>query len=48
MKGEGIFAEQIKRIFDIARRKAGIMNDQPPLSTAAFRRPGGTQLALFQ
>jgi DNA repair photolyase len=47
MKGEGIFAEQTKRLFEVARRKAGIKNDQPPLSTAAFRRPGGTQLTLF-
>ena len=47
MKGEGIFAEQIKRIFEVARRKAGIKNDQPPLSTAAFRWPGGTQLDLL-
>lgn len=47
MKGEGIFAQQIKRIFDVARRKAGIKNDQPPLSTDAFRRPGGTQLSLL-
>ena len=47
MKGDGIFAGQIQRIFDVARRKAGIRNDRPPLSTAAFRRPGGTQLALF-
>jgi DNA repair photolyase len=48
MKGEGIFAEQIHRIFEVARRKAGIKNDQPPLSTTALRRPGGIQLALFQ
>ena len=47
MKGDGIFAEQIQRIFDVARRKAGIQNDQPPLSPAAFRRPGGAQLNLF-
>ena len=47
MKGEGIFAEQIQRIFTVARRKAGIKNDQPPLSTAAFRRPGGAQMTLF-
>jgi DNA repair photolyase len=47
MKGEGIFAEQIQRIFTVARRKAGIQNNQPPLSTAAFRRPGGTQLKLL-
>ncbi len=47
MHGAGIFAEQIKRIFEVARRKAGIKNNQPPLSTAAFRRPGGTQLELL-
>ena len=47
MKGHSIFAEQIQRIFTVARRKAGIKNDQPPLSTAAFRRPGGMQLNLF-
>jgi len=47
MKGEGIFAEQIQRIFDVARRKAGIKNDQPPLSAAAFRRPGGTQMEFL-
>ena len=47
MTGEGIFAEQIRRMFDVARRKAGLTNDQPPLSTAAFRRPGGTQLSLL-
>jgi len=46
MKGEGLFAEQIQQIFDVARRKAGIKNDQPPLSTAAFRRPEGRQLEL--
>jgi len=44
MTGQGLFAEQIQRLFDAARRKAGITNDQPPLSVAAFRRPGGTQL----
>ena len=47
MKGEGIFAEQIQCLFEVARRKAGIANEQPPLSTAAFRRPGGTQMALL-
>ena len=40
-------AGQIQRIFDVARRKAGIKNDQPPLSTAAFRRPGGRQLEFL-
>jgi DNA repair photolyase len=45
--GEGIFAEQISQMFDVARRKAGILNDNPELSAAAFRRAGGTQLGLF-
>jgi DNA repair photolyase len=45
--GEGIFAEQIAQMFEVARRKAGIANDTGELSTAAFRRAGGTQLSLF-
>jgi DNA repair photolyase len=45
--GEGIFAEQIAQMFEIARRKAGIANDTGEPSTAAFRRPGGAQLSLF-
>jgi DNA repair photolyase len=47
MRGEGIFAEQIETLFDVARRKAGIKNEPRELSTAAFRRPGGAQLSLF-
>jgi DNA repair photolyase len=47
MRGEGIFAEQIEQMFDVARRKAGIKNDHRELSTAAFRRPGPAQLTLF-
>ena len=45
--GEGIFAEQISRMFQVARRKAGISDVEPELSTAAFRRPAGAQLSLF-
>jgi DNA repair photolyase len=47
MRGEGIFAEQIAQMFEVARRKAGIKNQMWELSTAAFRRAGGTQLSLF-
>ena len=47
MSGEGIFADQIGRMFDVARRKAGIQNDSRELSAAAFRRPLGAQLPLF-
>jgi DNA repair photolyase len=46
MRGEGIFADQISQMFHVARRKVGIPEDGPELSTAAFRRPGGAQLAL--
>jgi DNA repair photolyase len=45
--GEGIFAEQIAQLFDVARRKAGIPNDEAALSTASFRRAAGAQLSLF-
>ncbi|HTB84272.1 MAG TPA: PA0069 family radical SAM protein [Candidatus Sulfotelmatobacter sp.] len=47
MSGEGIFAEQIAQMFDVARRKAGIANAELELSTAAFRLAGGTQMSLF-
>jgi len=47
MHGEGIFADQISRMFAVARRKAGIQDNGRGLSTAAFRRPLGAQLPLF-
>jgi len=47
MRGEGIFAEQIERLFEVARRKAGLAAHAPELSTAAFRRPAPTQGQLF-
>ena len=37
-RGEGVFAEQIRSMFEVACRRAG-MNKRPKLSTAAFRRP---------
>ncbi|MDQ3118774.1 MAG: PA0069 family radical SAM protein [Verrucomicrobiota bacterium] len=43
--GEGIFAEQIAAMFEVARRRAGI-GERPVLSTAAFRRVT-PQLELF-
>lgn len=48
MRGEGIFAEQIGSLFEVARRKAGIGACAPELSTASFRRPAGAQLGLFE
>jgi DNA repair photolyase len=48
MRGQGIFAQQIGRMFEVGRRKAGIPPGGPRLSTEAFRRPGGSQLSLFR
>jgi DNA repair photolyase len=47
MRGEGIFADQIESLFDVARRKAGITGDGPKLSTESFRGPANPQLSLF-
>ncbi len=46
MRGEGIFAEQIGRVFEVAARRAGLNRAEPKLSTAHFRRPGGVQTEL--
>jgi DNA repair photolyase len=48
MRGEGIFAEQIRSLFALACRKTGIDGRGPTLSTAAFRIPSDTQLSLFE
>jgi len=48
MRGEGIFADQIDKLFDVARRKVGIAERGGGLSAAAFRRPAGAQLQLFE
>ncbi len=45
--GDGIFAAQIAQMFDVARRKAGLRQEDVELSTAAFRRAGSEQLSLF-
>ena len=46
MRGQGIFAEQIRQMFRVGCRKAGLSEDGPELSVAAFRRPPGSQLEL--
>jgi DNA repair photolyase len=49
MRGEGVYAQQIKDLFRIAKRKAGYDEDgRFDLSTAHFRRPAGPQLELFE
>jgi DNA repair photolyase len=39
MRGEGLFADQMEALFEVARRKAGIADQRPELSAAAFRVP---------
>jgi DNA repair photolyase len=47
-RGLGPYAEQIRNLFDLARRRRGLDKPLPPLSVAAFRRPPrtGDQLEL--
>ncbi len=47
MKGQGIFADQLRDVFAVNARRAGLNRVPHALSTAAFRRPGGEQLSLF-
>ncbi len=49
MRGEGPFAEQIERMFEVACGKAGILGRHAPLNADAFRVPvrQGDQLQLL-
>jgi DNA repair photolyase len=47
MRGEGIYAEQMAELFQLARKKSGIAERWPKLSAEHFRRPGIDQLSLF-
>ena len=47
MRGEGKFAEQMAALFQLARKKSGIAERWPKLTTEHFRRPVKDQLSLF-
>lgn len=47
MRGTGIFAEQLQKLFEISCRKCGIATKSPPLSAAAFRSAQPAQMDLF-
>lgn len=47
MRGEGIFAEQMAELFQLAQNKAGIRERWPKFSTNHFRQPSRDQLSLF-
>ena len=39
LRGEGIWAEQIRRLYTVSQKRVGIAPHGPDLSTAHFRRP---------
>lgn len=47
MKGEGIFARQVKDLFEISCKKNGIFNSKIELSAEHFRNPEDKQQSLF-
>lgn len=48
MRGEGLFADQIRATFQTFKRRYGLDQPFPELSTDSFRRPGAVeQLGLF-
>lgn len=47
MRGEGVFAQQIRSLFQTGCERYGLSPTPTPLSAKAFRRPGGHQLDLL-
>lgn len=48
MTGTGPLAELIQKMFRLHRRRLGLAERLPPLSSAHFRRPGPRQGSLFE
>jgi len=40
MRGQGTYVGQLRRLFELHRRRAGLERDWPPLATEHFRVPG--------
>ncbi|HWH76875.1 MAG TPA: PA0069 family radical SAM protein [Candidatus Binatus sp.] len=47
MRGEGIYAQQMAELFQVARKKSGITERWPKLTTEHFRGPVKDQLSFF-
>lgn len=47
MRGEGVFADQVKQLFELGKRQASLNRGWPELSTAMFRRRP-EQMGLFE
>ncbi|MCB1224558.1 MAG: PA0069 family radical SAM protein [Verrucomicrobiales bacterium] len=41
LRGQGIWAEQIRSLFQVSRNRCGMLLRRPEVSTGAFRCPGG-------
>jgi DNA repair photolyase len=48
MRGKGVYADQIRSMFTLACRKAGLSSSRPALSTEHFRLGAGQQPSLFE
>jgi DNA repair photolyase len=48
MKGQGVYADQIRSMFALACKRAGIAGNRTTLSIEHFRRPHGDQPSLFE
>ncbi len=47
MRGEGVFAGQIRQLFEVSLQREGLSEKAMELSAAAFRHPGGRQMDLL-
>jgi DNA repair photolyase len=47
-RGQGLYAKELGRLFDVSKKKAGFPEHGPRLSAASFKRPSGPQLNLFE
>ena len=47
MRGSGIFADEMSKLFQLARKQSGITDRWPKLTTEHFRLGGRDQLTLF-
>ncbi len=47
MRGDGIFADQMKAMFKMSCQRAGLSGERKALSAEAFRRPGDGQMGLW-
>jgi DNA repair photolyase len=47
MRGQGPWAEQLKSMFELAKRSAGLSEPTHKLTTHHFRRPGPQQMMLW-